>query len=998
MDHKEEPSGTTTAPPGSSIRTQWLNPRRKRFWAIVAILLYTLLGFFVVPLVVKQNVISLIQEDLGRTARVERVEFNPYVLSLRLDGFEMLDTDGVSLLAFDEFFVNFQLSSLFRWAWTFREIRLNGSSFFFERFDAQDSRLARLLDDWNADQDTQSPTEEKTGVLPRLLIHELSVKDGRLDARDNLPARPVETYMSPIDISIHELNTLPDRDGRQVVNISLPNGASLHWEGSLTLAPLNSEGDLVLKDSDLAQTISYIEAMLPLDSISVRMSSRFHYRVHTKNKGELSVEIDDLEVELNELAVSGLSPDTDFLSIQKVSMLGGKLRYPEQSLEFSSIRVEQPRLTAWLSEKGDLSLAQLHPAGSAKSAPSGSAEERMPWVLGLEEFVLEGGSVDLSDHSFVPEVAASLRDVKVSLSQISNAEGVRFPLDVSGTLSEGGSFSLNGELGVLPEFSLEATSQTTGIPLALGQSYLQQYLLVKVEAGALDSTINFSIPPGEPIKAGGSIRIPGLELSDTIENKRLLGWNTLEIDPFELDLGENRIHLSSMIFEQPFGRIVISREKTTNLSGLLVRKDADLSEAPVSGNANSEGPPFSFVIGGIRVNDGSMDFADFSLPLPFSTHIAELGGTLSTIASNSSEPASVKFEGKVDEFGLARIEGTMNVLDPVQHTGITLEFRNLLMSGLSPYSIQFAGQKIDEGKLDLDLLYAIDDGQLNGQNAIVLRDLVLGEKVDNPDAASLPLGLAVALLKDANGVIDVDLPVKGNINDPEFRISGVVWKAFSGLITKIISAPFRLLGKLIGIESEDLGQFEFLAGRADLTPPELEKITQLEEALLQRPELRIEINGVTDPAIDIPALKFRHLRDLAVAQIGVEISDADGEAMMLDVEIRQFLESLLAERNPDIDMATLKAEHMAPPAGDEEGEAVFDELAYSAHLQDLLLESEPVSEEDLENLAQERAQAVRTAFLSSGQFDEGRVLIGESKQAESEDGKWVIMELAVAAD
>jgi hypothetical protein len=294
----------------------------------------------------------------------------------------------------------------------------------------------------------------------------------------------------------------------------------------------------------------------------------------------------------------------------------------------------------------------------------------------------------------------------------------------------------------------------------------------------------------------------------------------------------------------------------------------------------------------------------------------------------------------------------------------------------------------------------INDGMLQGKNSVVMSDLVLGEKVDHPDAASLPLGLAVALLKDADGVIDIELPVEGDINDPEFKIGGVVWKAFAGLITNIISAPFRLLGNLIGIDSEDLGQFEFLAGRSDLTPPELEKVVQLKEALQKRPELRVEISGVTDPAVDTPALKLIHLRALAGERLGQEqeLGDRDSESMLLDVEIRGVVEALFIERNPEIPLEGIKAEHTNPPAGDPEGKPVLDDLAYATDLWERLLASEVISDQDLTDLAQARATAISTAFLASGEFDESRVVIAEPKEVESEDGEWVRLELAVASD
>ena len=974
-----------------AFREVWLNPRRKRLWAAVAVLLYTLTGFFLVPHLVKNSITSFIQEDLGREASIEKVEFNPYVLSLRIQGFEMRDKDTVRLAAFDEFFINLQASSLFRWAWIFSEISLTESYFFFERYDVDDNRLSRILADAAAN-DPEQTTQEESGGLPRLLIHSLILKDGNGDLKDNVPPTPFETHLGPINVEIQGLNTLPDQYGQQTVMIKLQKEATLSWQGSLSLSPLDSEGKLVLQGLRLDQSIGYLKSMVPLESMHASLTSRLDYHVYLDEDGQLAFAVDSMEVELDDLAVSGLSPATEFLSVAAISLQGGTVRYPEKSLHFSSIRIAEPKLEAWLDEQGKISLMQLIPQQEAGTNLVSADASATPWEISVGDMILEGGKVQLADHSFSPGASLGLKDLQLSLSEFSNREGGRFPIDLSGGLDEGGGFSFGGELGYLPEFSLSGTAKTDALPLTPAQPYIGQRAHIELEEGFLNSETEILIAGENQITAGGAIELHGLEVRDSIAGERLLGLNKLDIDRYDLDPNARKLHLSRVKLEQPYARLVINEDRTTNLSGLMFAEDpADIS-------SDDQTAPYTVIIGGIGVQNAEMDFSDLSLPLPFATRIANMAGTISTLATNSSEPANVNLEGQVDEFGLARIDGTINLFDPILHTDTTVEFRNLLMSSLSPYSVQFAGREIEQGKLDLDLRYVIEKGQLDGQNAVVLSDLVLGEKVEHPDAASLPLGLAVALLKDSNGVIDLDLPVAGDVNDPEFRIGGVIWQAFAGLITKVVTAPFRLLGSLIGIDSEDLGQFQFLAGRSDLTPPELEKITQLETALQKRPELSIEIHGATDPAIDTPALKYKHLRDVVVERLGGDGGGEDTENMMLDQEIRGLLESLFSERFPDIPLETLKAPHMKAPPDDPEAKPVLDDLAYSAELRDRLLASEPISEQDLAELATARAQAISQAFLASGQFSEERIVIADSVELESEDGEWVVMELAVAAE
>jgi hypothetical protein len=519
-----------------------------------------------------------------------------------------------------------------------------------------------------------------------------------------------------------------------------------------------------------------------------------------------------------------------------------------------------------------------------------------------------------------------------------------------------------------------------------------------------------TLRPDETVTVAGDLAVAGLAVNDAVDNRPLVGWQRFVTDRFEADTATARVELSRLTFEQPFGRLVINEDQTTNLTGLVQADEAAADTAKVGdadAAAGSDAPDrnaedtgaggYGVVIGGIEVRQGRLDFSDLSLPLPFATEIHELGGTITTIDTASAEPASVKMEGQVDDYGLARIEGALNLVDPLRSTNITMEFRNLLMSNLSPYTVQFAGREIAAGKLDLNLGYVIDNGLMKGENDIVMSDLVLGDKVEHPDAASLPLGLAVALLKDANGVIDLELPVEGDVNDPQFRIGGVIWQAFVGLITKIVSAPFRLLGGLVGGD-EDIGRFQFLAGRADLTPPEMEQIGLLQEALRKRPELTIEVSGGYAPEIDVPALQYDRLRGAVLARVGQEAAPAGREFTMLDEQLRAVLEALFTERFPETPLDTLKAEHSKPPPDDPEGNPVLDGPAYAADLRDRLLAAEEISQADLEALANARARTIQEAFLASGEFAADRIQLTEPEETESEDSEWVVMDLGVAVE
>ena len=990
-------SGSEPTPP-NRFPASWLNYRRLRFWLVLLPLLYTLAGFLLVPLLVNKLVVDNIRESLGREASFTRVQFNPYVLSLKAEGFRVNDTDGEKLAGFDDFFVNLQLSSLFKWALTFREVRLDGLYLLIERFDEGDSRLSRLLADLEANTPARQADDSKSGGLPRLLIHNLDLNKASVGFRDKVPETPVDLDINPIDVSIQQLNTLPDLNGQQSVVIALPGKGTLRWTGSISLAPLKSEGELSIENSSMDQTIAYLKGLLPLESIAATLTLNTQYRLGIESDKGPQLELTDMELQLADVAVSGLDPVSEFLSLASFTVGGGVFHYPEQTVQFATVRISDPKVSASLDENRRLNLLELAPKKQTDAPQSAQkADPSSPgWQFSIDQFVLNGGQVNLTDNSVVPALELGLADLQLTVSELTNQEGEVIPLSIKASPATGGSLGFEGQFSLLPGFSVNGQANAIDIELGTFQPYVAQNLNTLIEAGTLSAEADISLPAGQAFDAKGKLGISQLNVTDSVAQEPLLAWGQLDIDLFELDVATRSVKLSIVDFEQIYGRIKINEDRSMNLTALPVPKDPDSAETDVT--IPGENEPWSVTIGGISVNDGSMDFSDFSLPLKFGTKVTALNGKISTIDTRSKEPASIRLEGQVDEYGLARIEGTMSVLDPISHTDISVEFRNLLMSNLSPYTAEFAGQEIAEGKLDLNLGYAIENGQLDGRNKAVLSDLVLGDRVDNPDAVSLPLELAVALLKDADGVIDVDLPVSGNVNDPEFEIGGVIMTAVIGLVTKIVTAPFRLLGSLIGIDSEDLGQFQFLAGRSDLTPPELEKISHLQQALQQRPELGVEITGPFDPAVDTPMLKYFHLRDEVMARLGEDTKGQFDELEMVDVEIRSVLEDLFVERFPDTSLKSLKAENMTAPADNPEAKPELDLLAYSANLRDRLLEAEEITTQELEDLGKARAETIRSAFLASGEFNEDRITLASPAISESADGEWVSTELGVATD
>ena len=281
---------------------------------------------------------------------------------------------------------------------------------------------------------------------------------------------------------------------------------------------------------------------------------------------------------------------------------------------------------------------------------------------------------------------------------------------------------------------------------------------------------------------------------------------------------------------------------------------------------------FPVTVARVKVSGGQMEFADLSLRPQFGTRMHELKGVITGLSTDPERVAKVQLDARVDKFGSARIRGQASVLQPDKLTEIEMAFRNLEMTSLSPYVVKFAGYEIASGKLSLDLQYKVRDSKLLGENKVVLNQMALGKKVESPDALDLPLDLALAVLKDSKGVIDIGLPVSGDLNDPKFDYGAVIAKAIGNVLGGIVTAPFRALAALFGGGSDAaIDTIDFEPGSAELAPPEQQKVETVARALLARPQLRLKVAPVFAADRDTPVLQSRTVRSEVARGMGLSL-------------------------------------------------------------------------------------------------------------------------------
>lgn len=995
--------------------------RKRLIAAAVVAALYAVSGFFLAPWLLKEQAAEVFQERFGAELQFARVAVNPFALSVTLDGLHLSDPNTRQVVGVDQIYVNFQLSSLFRWALTFAELRITQPTIALSR-DASGKLNTDFLFAGDQAEADESP-DSADGAIPRLLIQDFRIEALAVDWRDELPAEVVSTRFGPASIDIEALSTLPDKAGQQRVVIEAEQFGSLSWTGSLELNPLMSSGSAALEGARFPLVSAYLRHDLGFDIADGRARVALQYDIQTQPDGTVSLRLSDAALGVSDLQVAVFRPDTAdhgsrVLVLPSLSVSVDELLWPEQRVRVASVNLVGGDLNLSRDDSGALN---IDPAASSSNDPGATPVQSatsagaagtpdIPWNVVVDLLSVEDFALNWQDRGISPAATAGIDNIKLRVTDITNEPNQRMPMTLSLEARQGGSAAVDGTVQVLPALAYDLAVEFDKLALGNAQPYITPFADLVIDSGHLSIDAQLSGSSAQPLYLDGSVTVAELDVIQASAGSTLGSWEAMRADQLVLDSAANSLSVSELVFERPYADILISEAGVLNLG--QVEKTATPENAASAMSGAQDGAPAStearvndtsthqaeqaqaaelaVTVGRVVVDEGAADFADLSLPLPFAAHITDFNGEMTTLSSASTQPSSLAFEGAVDEYGLVRVTGDISALDPTQFTDVDVRFQNIQIPKFTAYSIPLAGHEISQGALDLDLGYSLDDGQLVGRNNIVLRNFELGDKVPHPDAADLPLGLAVALLKDVDGKIDIDLPVKGDVNDPEFGYGGVVGKALANLIVKIVASPFMLLGNLVGADAGDLDSLVFYPGRSDVTPPELEKLAKLTEALALRPELALQIPGTYARTLDTIALQRTQL-DARVAELMSQEESADE---MYALRKRRALESLIIESTADPTvLQEMQAGFTSQPEDDADPQ--LDELAYVSHLEAVLLDAQQVTDASLSALGTARATAIQTALLAIDPTLAPRLILTELAEAPADEGKQVVMRVSL---
>lgn len=970
-------------------------------WLAALWLAFSVLGYFVAPPLAKSLLIGQLAQALGRDVSIEKITVNPWALSAQVQGLSVKDRQGGEQFGFAQLDVNLSSFSMAQVGIVADAIRLQAPRVAVTRLANGRFDISDLLDKW------QAPSDKGSSGVPRFSLNNIEVVDGKLDVDDQ--SKGVRHTVEAIHFSLPFISSLPYKADVfvQPAFSAVVDGAQLRFQGQSKpfAASHASELELHLQDVALSRLQPYLPATLPLRLSSGQLATALKLAFAQQPDGvqtlrlsgtaqvqglalaEVSgapwLSLDKLDVALQEadpllghwtfeqLALQGLrvgqgQPSLP-LRIGQLAVQQARLDLQARRVEAAEVKAAAVQARVGRTPHGEIAFLALPRTGQSAApaaqtpGPSTAPPPASDWVARVGRFSLDGSSLRFEDRTLTPTAVQNIEQVRLTAENIDSTPTHTNTFTLAARVNPSGTLQAEGTLQLQPLVA-RLKLDTRALPVSPLQGYIDPYLQATQLQGQFSSqgTLDIQQHPGA-LQASykGDLTLAQFSATDTANRTDLLKWKSLYVGDVDFQLDPARLKVGEIALSDFYSRLALSKEGRLNLTD-MVRVPA--SHAPAQDVAPK--PPLPIQIAKITLQNGQVNFTDNFIRPNYRANISRLGGSIRNLSSAPDTLADLDLRGSYAHNAPVHISAKLNPLADKKFLDLQAEVSSINLVDLSPYSGKYAGYNIDKGQLSLTATYKLENRQLTAENRIFIDQLTFGEKVESPDATQLPVHLAIALLKNNRGEIDINLPISGSLDDPQFSIGGLIFKVIANLFVKAVTSPFALLGSLFG-DSQELSQIGFAPGRASLDDAAIKKLETLAKAMREREGLKLEITGGADPDLDQEGLKRLGLERAMRAEKRKDLAARQRESVSAqDVQIgadeyatyltRAYKQAAFPKpRN----LIGLPKELPVP------------------EMEKLMLAQHSVSDEDVRQLAARRAQAAQSWLVEQGQLPLNRVFL-----------------------
>jgi len=989
----------------------------------ILILLYTILGFLVVPMVTEAILPDKLSAQLDRPVQVENISLNPYTLTLSVKGLNIGERSGDSdFVAFDEFFANIQWASLFRLGLVAREVRLKEPFVRVARISETEFNFSDLIP---AEKPDPKPAPEDKEPAEPFQFHLSNVRiiNGDFQFHDQ-PMDKTHRFDN-VSFTIPMLSNFKphvDAYARPVLEGEL-NDTLLKVDVSTKpfAESLETIVDVSLAGVNLPYYFDYVPVDLGLDITRGSLDLETKLDLKRTPAGETQIEISAI-ADMADLRVTDAAAG-EMLALSDLHVEMAPSRPLEKQVRLATVSLTEPVVTLVRSFDGKLNLAQLGPQGengatasdaeAAKAAQTNADSETAEADVkdttaaeakksGSDPFIFEMGKLNLSSGTLnykdfaapgasnTPHggpVQMTVNDMNLTVTDFTTKKGQTAQVDLSASLEPDAALSVNGEFGMTP-LTVDTAIQIEGLALNRAQPYFPDALNLVVTDGQFhfsgNARLNSNQNKGLSAQLKGDSGIRDLKLLESKSAREFVKWQAFDLNGIDVSYNPTRVNLDTIAIEGLKQNLIVEKDGRLNVSRIYAAEPAETQEPQKSKAADKKesaekeqtqeaAAPFPVAIGEIKLRDIGIFFTDYQVDPNYSAQVAFDAGSITGLSTEAFEGAEVSLKGAVNEHAPIDISGRINPLLADLLLDITFNLQNMELSPFSAYSGKYIGKAIEKGKLNLDLDYSIENKKLEAENQVLLNQFTLGHGVESETAVNLPVGLAIALLKDRKGKIDLDLPVSGRLDDPAFSLTGVILQSLKNLVAKAATSPFALVSSIVP-GGEELRYIEFKAGRADLDDAAEKKLDAIIKLLYERPALNLELTGYVAPADDRAALKAAALERKIRAAKWAETSE------QTETETIPFEEiELTAEEYLKYLRELYKAEVLDASDAPEDAKPLEDESLTAEEMAAEIRHRIEIKDARLRLLAQNRVQAVKGYLLNDDRIAGKRLFTREAE-------------------
>lgn len=838
-----------------------------------------------------------------------------------------------------------------------------------------------------------------------LTIRHFAIDGGTVNVDDRVPAPPTALSLTKLAATLDGFSLQGKTPAKYTLSTSLSRGGDVTAEGAFNLAAKQADTKLTVAALALPALQPYLGEATRARVLDGTLGATVNAQADW-GKTPFAAQVADSTVSLKSLKVATPDAKAPAIVLPDASAKITKVDVAARTAEIASVDASGLALDVQRLKDGKIDLAALaEPAQASvpkRTVARKAAAAAPSWHYRIDALNVKDSSANFTDLSTPRPVKLAIKPLELSVQKISDDMTKPLPVQLKATLNRKGSLNVAGDVTAQP---LKVGLKINGnrLDAAAFEPYFGSALNATIASALLNAQGNLTFAQVKDTPRAtyrGDVALVDVRMLDKATSDPFAGWRSLALSNLKANYDEKGtdVDAARVTFSNFYGRVLLDAQGRLNLKDVVAKqsgpaqsltRDASKGEpvplSPQAASAPAPAPavaqaasaasapavvkaatppqnPVRMHFGQLVLQSGRVTYTDNFIKPNYTANLVAINGTVGAFGTDSTTSAPVDVAANLAGNGPISIKGSVNPLIEKPALDLTATAHDIELTNLTPYSAKYAGYPITKGKLNVDLHYQLANDQLSANNHIFIDQLTFGDRVENDTATKLPVKLAISLLKNTRGQIDVNLPVSGSLSNPEFSVGGLIWHAVLNLIAKAVTSPFTLLANAFGGGGEDLGYVEFAPGTYDLTDAQQKKLDTVVKMLTEKASIRLDLIGRVDPAKDTPGLRDAYVERLVRQQ---KLKDVVGQGESIDpmsVKVDQ------AEYSKYLTRAYKAADFKKP-----RNLVGLQKTLPDADMKQALADHAPADDNALRALAQQRAQAVRQYL--EGKIDSSRVFV-----------------------